>query len=1009
MRYVAMCSFLMTGLTCSPHETGSVIGPAGGTVSGPDGAKVVIPAGALTADLAIGIEQTSDGAPPLPGGLATSGPMYAFTPHGTSFAVPVTLTMPFDAASVPAGSTPALYKTDAQDEWGPVAGATFGADTVTARITSFSFGQVVSPLERNDPVREWVFSWIPGNGQPFVPLPGGSDMLVGGQLEEVVTFGPMNFDSPIVGSLETLPSDGLANGAVFSTPSGATYGVMAEAPDARLGGTDPIGSNSRLTQTQSFKKHAADAFLRFTVTRVTIEARDFNPPLQTGPAPMKGEVLLAVQAYKMPGEDPFFYTAGRASVFGANGAFFRSAKDESFSRSHLWGEEDFDFSVDDVFFELPGSDQSCPGTKGLLLLRKPRTYTADISSIGLEKEFTMQIDTFAMTYNRRGGGAIGDCEASSVHAFLRDPLEFGGTTLEFEGLEPTNRPLPPPAGQVLVAPAACVPGPGPDPAAGTLQFDAPSYTIDEFAGAAPTITVTRTGGSRGAVTATFSTSDDTAIAGTDYMPVHATVFFADGDSGSRVVEVPIVQDLIGIEPDETVNLTLSEPGGCAALGAQRTAVLTIRDDDSAPPTSGFLDPSFGTGGKVMTEFGGDQTAMALQADGKIVMVGGLTDRFALARYNGDGGLDMTFGSGGKVTTDIVTDRFSEEAARCVAIQADGKIVVVGYGTIADRPVGSRFGFVLARYDATGALDMTFGTAGTFTNIVIGQAFAVAIQPDGKIVVVGTVPVGPSNLENDFVVARFRDDGSLDPSFHGGLTTTDFALGIDVARNVVLQPDGAILVSGEIQTVDQTAVARYDAAGNLDMTFGDGGKVVLTGVRVGEGLALQTDGKIVLAGSVDTGTFPAVTSQFALVRLQSNGSPDDAFGTASVVKTAVSDLGDEALAVAVQSDGKIVAAGRSSTQTNSNFALARYTTDGALDTTLAGTGKLTIDFGLTDLAESVAVQADGKIVLGGMARANVDGYGLARVSPERSQSSSAAAASKRSRAATIGRSASPQAR
>lgn len=137
-----------------------------------------------------------------------------------------------------------------------------------------------------------------------------------------------------------------------------------------------------------------------------------------------------------------------------------------------------------------------------------------------------------------------------------------------------------------MSPAPCVPGPGPDPAAGVLQFSAAGYTLAE-ANSTPTITVTRTGGSSGAVTATFTTSDGSAIAGTDYTPVTASVFFADGDAVPRVVEVSIIQDLVSAEPDKTVNLTLSQPGGCAALGQQTTAVLTIRDDDVPPPPTRF--------------------------------------------------------------------------------------------------------------------------------------------------------------------------------------------------------------------------------------------------------------------------------------------------------------------------------------------------------------------------------------------------------------------------------------
>lgn len=122
---------------------GTAVGAAGATVSGPDGAKVEVPPGALSADTPIAVARTSDGAPPLPAGFGLSGSMFAFTPHGTQFATPVTVTMPFDPASVPSGRAVALYKTTAQNQWEQVTNASFGGTTVSATVTSFSYAQVV--------------------------------------------------------------------------------------------------------------------------------------------------------------------------------------------------------------------------------------------------------------------------------------------------------------------------------------------------------------------------------------------------------------------------------------------------------------------------------------------------------------------------------------------------------------------------------------------------------------------------------------------------------------------------------------------------------------------------------------------------------------------------------------------------------------------------------------------------------------------------------------------------
>ncbi len=592
------------------QQSGTVVGAAGGTVVGPNGAKVVIPAGALATDTTINIELIASSTAALPAGFSVSGQTFAFTPHGTTFAVPVTMTLPFNPALVPAGTTPQFFKTNSQFQWEQIANATFGADAATAQVTSFSDGAIViPPLEPVSMLREWEFRLIPGSAIGEVPLDG--DTLLAGQLEEFATFGPAVADLGYTGVSQSFPADSLANGMIFSSPDGVTFGAFAEAPFNKLKGPNPIGSIAQLKQTQSFIKRAANATFKFTLTRVQIETIDFNAPFLKGVAPLKGEVLLSVGAFETS-QNYFFYTAGRASVFGGNGFFFRSTKDESFSRSHLWDDDDFDFFPAGPVPDGPLADSPCETADvahAFLTLKKPRTYTVDLSSVDVGEEFTIRIDTFAKTYNRRGGGAAADCQASAVNAFLRDPQEIGGTTIEISGLEPTNRPLPPPSDQVLVEPAACVPGPGPNADAGVLQFDAPSYAIDEFSGTVPTITVTRTGGSVGAVTATFTTSDGTAIGGTDYTPVNATVFFGDGDTGQRVVSVPTIPNQV-LTPDKTVNLTLSQPGGCAALGAQTSAVLTILDDGvGLPPPP--PPPAFTIGGTV-SGLGGAAVTLVLQ-------------------------------------------------------------------------------------------------------------------------------------------------------------------------------------------------------------------------------------------------------------------------------------------------------------------------------------------------------------------------------------------------------------
>ncbi len=253
--------------------------------------------------------------------------------------------------------------------------------------------------------------------------------------------------------------------------------------------------------------------------------------------------------------------------------------------------------------------------------------------------------------------------------------------------------------------------------------------------------------------------------------------------------------------------------------------------------------------------------MALQADGKIVMVGGTFTDFVMARFNADGSLDTSFGIGGKVTTDMGSGLRPEEGL-AVAIQGDGKIVVAGYvGINGPGPNKVTTVFAIARYNSDGSLDTSFGTGGRVSGGVNGRARAVVIQPDGKIVLAGDFELELSNgtFVSDFTVARFNTNGSLDLAFGGtgsGQTATDIGQAFNTASNVVLQPDGAIVLSGKANcgqaACDHTDVVRYSANGLLDTSFGNGGKLTLAGKLVGEGLARQADGKLVLAGGVDGG-------------------------------------------------------------------------------------------------------------------------------------------------------------
>ena len=989
-----------SGTTNSPPPPPqSGIGPAGGTINGPNGTKVVIPPGALAANTPIAITQIGASAIPLPSGLIPVGATFAFTPHGTTFAVPVTVTLPFDPASVPAGTLPQFIKTNAQNQWQQISNPVFDASSVSGQVTSFS--DLMTALSPAQPTRQWAFFRRPSTGGEeellgeIATQPG--DVPLGAAVSHIVEFGPALFDEPVTDLGASLPADGIANGHAFGSASGVTYGVLAEAPSAKTGGAEPIGSVTKLEQVQSFRVTGANPTLRVKLTKVRILLTDFmGPPGPTGGrAPIKGEVQFLLRARRESGAR-FFNAVGSATAFGADRFFFRDATDDAFAVDPLWSNDDFDFSSGAVGFSLESNGPtlgplngtvapgSCPGRFALLELKQTIPIDIPLSLLGDEKTFTLQSSILADAYNFRGGGSPNECQASSASAFIRDPLEIGGVEWEFTGLTPIDTPAIEDSSDepTRLEPAACEPGPGPDPAAGVLQFEADSFTVDEFDGALPTVAITRTGGSKGAITATFTTSDGTATAGTDYDARNATVFFADGEAGRRIVPIPVTPDLLA-ELNETVNMQLSEPGGCGALGSRTAAVMTILDNqiNRTPQPSG-LDPTFDTDGKVTTEFGGDDTGMAVQPDGKIVMVGGSTSDFVLARYNVNGSLDTTFGTNGFVTHSMLTGA-SEEIARAVAIQSDGKIVVAGHtGQFGrpGRPAGNRFDHAIVRYNANGSVDTTFGKGGVASSL-IGRIFAMALQPDGGIIVVGDAP-----QPEDMMVARYNANGNLDLNFGlGGFRLFDFTLGAELAESVAVQSNGAIVLSGphtragETEREQHTAVVRLDSGGDPDASFGTAGVQLMFNTRVSDGVAVQSDGRIVLVGDIDSAT--PNTPKFSTMRLNVNGTLDDSFGTDGRVVTALTERGDQAKAVALQADGKIVVAGRSNNQVNPNFAAIRYNADGTPDASFGTASILSVDFfGFTDVAENVAIAPDGKIVFGGLARNSVDGYGLARVNP-----------------------------
>lgn len=420
-------------------------------------------------------------------------------------------------------------------------------------------------------------------------------------------------------------------------------------------------------------------------------------------------------------------------------------------------------------------------------------------------------------------------------------------------------------------------------------------------------------------------------------------------------------------------ITVTTPGGTTAPSAPFTVVAS----STAP---GALDRGFGPG-RVTVGISNDDAvrAVLVQPDGKVVVAGGggflhwyfgssTWWKSGLARFNPDGTLDSSFGTEGIVKPHLGDGDTSLQA---LALQPDGKLVVAGRAWN-----GTNIGFAVLRLLADGTLDTSFGGNGVVTTPVgtgerDGGATAVVVGPAGRIIVAGKAWNGS---DFDLALARYLPDGTLDPTFGGdGVVTSPVGPGDDVANALVRQPDGRLVVAGETAAAaggSDVAVVRYDPDGGLDSTFGGGDGIVTTslssGDDTGNALVLQPDGKLVVAGGANGG------SAFALVRYKPGGNLDATFNGSGAVTTEFGAGEDVANALVLQPDGKLVAAGSSAAPADlsvfgipQTFALARYTSTGAPDTAFGTGGKLTTRIGIgEDAAYALALQGDGKLVAAG---------------------------------------------
>lgn len=339
-------------------------------------------------------------------------------------------------------------------------------------------------------------------------------------------------------------------------------------------------------------------------------------------------------------------------------------------------------------------------------------------------------------------------------------------------------------------------------------------------------------------------------------------------------------------------------------------------DSGIPPVPG-ADPTFGNGGIVTVNFGGGLSglmAVARQTDGKIVALGGSRESIAVMRVNSDGSSDTTFGVDALVQLPWGVPTNGIDKSHAIAIQPDGKIVFVTrvlgtYGALATHGI-------VGRLNANGSLDTSFAGTGYVLSEMYRDLRALALQPDGKIVVGGI-----TRLE------RFLADGTRDTTFGtNGIANVSVSV-----QDIALQADGAIVTAGGRD------VARFTTAGAVDTTFdGGSGKVSLPNNNdILYSVAVAADGKILAGGGI---VFAGASSpRFAIARYDATGAIDTSFGTSGIAHDNNTAGGSQAVGIGIAPDGKIVGVGAANVNGTAAGRSARFDTNGVLDTSYGGTG------------------------------------------------------------------------
>ncbi len=412
---------------------------------------------------------------------------------------------------------------------------------------------------------------------------------------------------------------------------------------------------------------------------------------------------------------------------------------------------------------------------------------------------------------------------------------------------------------------------------------------------------------------------------------------------------------------------------------------------------GLVDQTFGNLGSTYLDMiapGSDFdecNSIAIQSDGKIVMGGytklnGTSYRFAAVRLTNDGSPDTSFGNNGLVYLNPIAPGSDSDGCNSIAIQPDGKIVMGGYTYLN----GTDYRFAAVRLNADGSSDLNFGDNGSlYLNGIVSDSdydvcSSIALQADGKIVMGGYTRF---DGHNRFGAARLTTDGSPDTTFgdNGSIYFDPIGSGSDDdgCQSIALQADGKIVMVGytSFNSIIRFAAARLNADGLPDTTFGDNGSMYLDVIApestndVCNSIALQANGKIVMGGytKLDNTDY-----RFAAARLNSDGSPDANFGdNGSIYLNQIITGGaddDECNSITLQSDGKIVMGGYTSlNDADYRFAAVRLTSNGSPDVTFGDGGLIYLNQiiagGTDDECFSITLQPDGKIVMGGYTSLN----------------------------------------